>query len=209
MSIQTHIQRRDNPHNVTLTQINLDQLLPYPLATQAEIMALTRDDRYIDATATQWIRDAFVKYLQDLGLADADGNLIRRDISGTIYAHIDETDQLIVSGTAMGGVRADYEVLEDGQSFLTGSFTFQDHYRETIAGSFNSASVYMVRLTVYKADDSVMGEGEVTVFDTRTQDDGFFDQDASGFLYYDQRYFANWDTITTFTDIDGGLLSQP
>lgn len=206
MSLQAHIQRRDNPHGHTLESLGLDEILPYPIATRDEVIALSRDDRYVDTTAVDWIKDAFTQYLIDLGLADQDGNLHRRDISTNLYAHIDEQDQLIISGTALGGRKADYVIQEDGQEFMTGSFNFVDHYYEVVSGQFSTTSVYKVILTVYNEDNIIFGDGEVIVFDTRSQDEGYYGQNPEGFLYYDQRYFDEWGNLTNFTDLDAGNL---
>lgn len=208
MSLQSHIQRRDNPHGLTLAKLGLDNLQPYPLATREEILALVRDDRYIDATASEWIKDAFTQYLIDLGLADEEGNLLRRDFSSQLYAHITEQDQLLISGTAMGGRRATYVIYEDGTEYITGEFHFEDHYYELVSGTFHESSVYTVELTIFDDSDAVYGDAQATVYDTRTNDDGYLSQDPEGFLYYDQRYFAQWENITDFIDLDAGLISE-
>lgn len=68
MTIQTHIARRDNPHQLTLAQIGLGNLKPFALATEADIIGLTKADVYIGANSTTTIGLAFRNYLDSLGL---------------------------------------------------------------------------------------------------------------------------------------------
>lgn len=75
-AIVNHIQRKDNPHNVTKVQVGLDKIENFPLASRQEVIDLSREDRYIDATRTDWVQEAFDNYLETLGLIDSDGNLV-------------------------------------------------------------------------------------------------------------------------------------
>lgn len=76
MSIQSHIQRKDNPHNVTKEQVGLGNVQNYPLATREEVMALERNDRYIDARNNAWVQEAFDAYLKRVGIVDENGQMV-------------------------------------------------------------------------------------------------------------------------------------
>lgn len=67
-TILPHSIRRDNPHNVTKDQVELSHIENYPMATREEIMALVRDDRYIDVSDTDAVDEAFTKYMISLGI---------------------------------------------------------------------------------------------------------------------------------------------
>lgn len=77
-AIVDHINRKDNPHNVTKAQVGLNHLQNFPLADRNEVLALSRNDRYIDAARTDWVQEAFDNYLVTKGLVDAEGNLQTR-----------------------------------------------------------------------------------------------------------------------------------
>lgn len=73
--ITDHINNHNNPHGVTKAQVGLGDVQNFPLASKAEVVDLSRNDRYIDAKRTDWVQEAFDQYLVTLGLVDSDGKL--------------------------------------------------------------------------------------------------------------------------------------
>ena len=101
MTFQEHVARRDNPHQVTKAQLGLDQLQDYPIANEAEVRAMLRTDRYINATNTSWIQGALLGYLFEKGLVDANG-LLRVapvDTVGVTTFTIETDGSVVLSGT--------------------------------------------------------------------------------------------------------------
>jgi hypothetical protein len=82
-SIEDHIADTNNPHQVTKAQIGLGRVFNYPPASDAEIKALTRNDRYIRQADAATIKVAFNEYLYSIGLTDQQGWLKVAPIDGS------------------------------------------------------------------------------------------------------------------------------
>ena len=114
-----HTSDTNNPHEVNKDQVGLSYINNYRLATEEEVLALERDDRYIDKEELQLINQAFKKYLKDLGLIDEDGNLIviPSDIGSATFA-IDSSGMGWLEGEAYRGDHVEVEIFKDeGQIF--------------------------------------------------------------------------------------------
>ncbi|MBE0438326.1 MAG: hypothetical protein IBX57_00970 [Gammaproteobacteria bacterium] len=70
MAIVHHINNMQNPHQLSKWHVNLGNIREYPLASRDDILALERDDVYIDITANEFVTDAFAHYLVKVGLVD-------------------------------------------------------------------------------------------------------------------------------------------
>jgi len=109
MTFVEHVARRDNPHQVTKAQIGLSNIENYPIATEAEVRAMLRSDRYIDAANTAWIQSALLTYMQEKGLLDSNGALIVApvDTLGTVVFTITESGVVTITGTHPTAVSVD------------------------------------------------------------------------------------------------------
>lgn len=70
--IAAHTNRIDNPHGVTKTQVGLGSVENLPLATQAEAVAGSRNDRYMTPLSTyqmvsQYVGEGMNNHISDLG----------------------------------------------------------------------------------------------------------------------------------------------
>ncbi len=112
MSISLHIADKANPHGTTKTQLALDLVQNYPLATEAEVYALTATDRYIDQKNLAWISSAFTNYLFELGITDSAGNYntVPIDNTGYINFYFDGLDALHLGGGHPTAVSIDASV---------------------------------------------------------------------------------------------------
>ena len=101
MTFLEHVARRDNPHQVTKAQLGLDNIQNYPLATETEVRAMLRTDRYIDAANTAWIQSALLTYMQEKGLLDANGALVvaPTDTLGRNIFTINDLGAVTITGT--------------------------------------------------------------------------------------------------------------
>lgn len=101
MSIQTHIARVDNPHRVTKEQLDLGNVENFSLASRQEVIDLARTDRYIDFENIDWVNEAFIQYMKDIGVMDENGdyNLLPNDTSGSNVFYRDENEINFLYGT--------------------------------------------------------------------------------------------------------------
>lgn len=101
MSIQDHIARRDNPHGLTKAQVGLSNVFNFRLATREEVIAMERNDLYVDFNNSQWVSEAFRNYMFTLGIIDENGNYTTTptDTLGSVYYYQDMQQVLRLSGT--------------------------------------------------------------------------------------------------------------
>ena len=117
MSIQEHISRQDNPHGVTKAQVGLGNVMNYPVASATEINALTANDRYIRLTDIELVNSAFTQYMKDIGLMDANGNIIPSpvDTDGDVTFEIDAYGSVLLEGTHPVAYYVDVTVTQAGE----------------------------------------------------------------------------------------------
>lgn len=114
MSIQEHMSRQDNPHGVTKAQVGLDNVMNYPMASAAEISALAANDRYIRLTDIGLVNEAFTQYMQDIGLMDANGEIIRSpvDTDGDVTFEVDTYGNVLLEGSHPAAHTVDVSVTQ-------------------------------------------------------------------------------------------------
>lgn len=119
-TIQQHIQDFNNPHQTTKAHVGLPDIQNYALATQAEVIALTRDDLYIDVTNMAWVQEAFAQYLFDIGLVDGNGDLITvPDDVGIVNFDIDQFGAASVDGFKNDIITTDIIIRQGGTTVFT------------------------------------------------------------------------------------------
>ena len=123
MSIQEHILRKDNPHGVTKDHIGLGNLMDFPVASVAEIISLSATDRYIRASDIDQVNGAFTQYLQDIGLMDENGEIIRSPIDtlGETTFDIASDGTVTLNGTHPTAHSVDIKVTQAGAEVFSQS----------------------------------------------------------------------------------------
>lgn len=170
MTLQAHIDNQDNPHGLTLSQLGFTNLRTWPLATPEEIIAMERDDCYIDILhASDNVRTAFNDYVYTLGLADENGNIFppARDLEDVIQTFVNFEERLRIQGFVEGGRELTYTVFEDGTSYLTGTHDFVDTFNFTVEGVFREDRNYTTLIVVANENSHPLGSVEQEVEDRR------------------------------------------
>lgn len=154
MSIQAHIARTDNPHQVTKEQLGLGNVQNYPVATREEVIALTATDRYIDFNNMSWVSEAFVNYMFELGIIDENGNYNQAptDLSGTLFFYQNEAGNVVLEGTHPSATSVDVIVTTNATTVsetLSLALTNGAWTVDTSALTIDPANTYLVTVSYY------------------------------------------------------------
>lgn len=170
MSFETHIKRVDDPHDTRLEHIGLDKLRNYDIATRNEVIAMVRNDRYIDLeTSTSYINDAFLKYVTDLGLVDSNGDLLKPlpDYSAQIEAFFKTNRRLYIQGFAPESKYMEYTIFENKVALHGGAHNFNRIIDFSTTGMYKPKHDYVLEMVFYRnaGDTEPVGFAEVSIFD--------------------------------------------
>lgn len=173
MNFQEHVQRSDNPHRLTKEKLGLSNIESFPLATEEEIKALARNDRYIDKSQLQLVRKAFTQYLEDLNLLDENGNLIGSPdrLTGDVRFEIRNDTLGLLEGTNPQASKVEATITINGVAqpvLTTTTFSSEGFWSiNTTSITYPTNSLIDVDISIYDALDRVRQKGTATGVDLR------------------------------------------
>lgn len=115
MSIQIHVARTDNPHEVTKEQVGLGNLENFPVADTNTVLSMSSAFHYIPVDGLPAVKTAFINYMKSIGLMDELGNFIRIpvDTLGSVWFILQDSD-FILAGNHPTGTTVDAIISSDG-----------------------------------------------------------------------------------------------
>ena len=163
MSIQQHISDFNNPHGLTKQKIGLGNVQNFPMATQDEVISMSRTDVYIEAYNKEWIGQAFNKYIVDLGILDQDGNflLAQTNTNGEIQFYEDLDGVIHLLGTNVKAFKVKATVFENDVALQTYDNVLLSSSQWVVDVSsltFDPAASYRVEVENYDSNSNYLGK---------------------------------------------------
>lgn len=152
MSIVSHSVRTDDPHDLSLDDLGLNNVHNYPMATRSEILALSRNDRYIDVdTADEYIQEAFTAYVDSLGLLLGDKVMLPpRDVSHLVDAYFNVDRRLYIKGAVQGTSYMRVSILENSSSFNSMDEFYMESFDISLYNSsFRTGRSYQLEMAFF------------------------------------------------------------
>lgn len=193
MSLEEHILRRDNPHQVTKEQVGLGLVQNYPLASQNEITSMTTAERYIDSAHLVHVQTALRNYMTQLGLLNAQGNLAVApiDTAGTIEFMIYNNGTFVLNGIHPAAAMVDVYIYLGNQKVAERLGINLNNQRWNYPNTtlvFNAGETYEARVNYRNAQGRQLSKGnKFSEFNNSIPADAFinFLMEPSGrFLFY-------------------------
>lgn len=174
MSIQEHIADLSNPHQDSKEKIGLGNIQNFPLATRAEVMALSSNERYIDNNNLGWVGEAFIQYMKDLKILDANGEYldIPTDNLGTVIFYRTPSEDSVLFGTHPEAVSLSYKIFLENtvistvENIILSNGTWSNDIATT---NLNDNANYRLEIEYKRADGSLYSNGVYYYISTETQ----------------------------------------
>lgn len=187
--LQPHEDNFNDPHNLTLAQLGLDQIKTFPLATEQEIIDLTRDDVYIGSGKETTIAHAFDNYLTSLGIL-VDGAIAKSITGGyATITFIHRKGAFHLNGTHEVAKYAQVTlILNDIELYIGEQFEIPENgywtYDLNELG-IHAGEPYRVNVTYLNAEMEAIGSMSDTLH-TVEDGAGYLYTDEFGYMWYDQ-----------------------